>query len=143
MGRAIVALIGLAALAACTHSNVRRLEPIDQSSRSITVPAGTSGALGGIKDHLQGAGWTVVVDLGARTVTRRTLSADAAQSGGFQRTRYRLYLRQSQFSTCLNGPALSYDLSIVDNSSGTEVLTMAGRECGPDIVSKFAAAIAI
>ena len=57
-------------------------------------------------------------------------------------TRYSLYVASEAFDTCLNlEPAISYDLSLVDNKTGSEVITVAGEGCEGEVVKRFKQAL--
>ena len=58
-------------------------------------------------------------------------------------TRYTLFLKWSQFDTCVPrfDAAYNYDISLVDNSNGSEILTLTGRDCEGRIMDKFRKAL--
>jgi hypothetical protein len=61
------------------------------------------------------------------------------ERGGTFTTRYALFLKWSQFDVCVPRfvPAYNYDISLVDNAKGSEVLTLSGRGCEGRILDKF------
>jgi hypothetical protein len=129
-------------LAACVSSDVSVYGQVDQSDKTITVPPGNSLLVGAIKQRLQSSGWKLVVDAGpTRTVGTLGANTDLATGKSF-RTRYRLVLRQSQFDICIiGGAAINYDLSLIDNQSGEEVISESGHDCEARALEKFADAL--
>ena len=122
--------------------NVQHWGGFDPSERSITVSQGGSGLGGAIKARLRNAGWTLVVDRGP-VVTRGSLgeNTDIATSGTY-RSRYRLNVAVLAAEPAITGDTVyRYDVSIVDNREGAEVLTMNGRGLGHEIVRRLMTAI--
>jgi predicted aspartyl protease len=103
---AIVALVG------CATSNVQFYGQIDPTEKTISLPLGSSLLLGPFKQSLSASGWKIAVGEGSET-------------------RYRLALRQRQFDVCLGTglPMVAYDLSLVDNKTGEEIMTASGKDC--------------
>jgi hypothetical protein len=115
---------------------------VDPSDKTITVPRG-GGLTAAIKETLAADGWKITV-YGGPEVTRGTMGEKTyLERGKTFTTRYTLFLRWDQFDTCLPrfDPAYSYDLSLVDNVDGSEILTMGGRACEDGIVDKFRKAV--
>jgi hypothetical protein len=140
---AVPAALALISLTACLSSNVQVYGEIAPSEKTITVPPGSSLLVGEIKQRLQGLGWKLVVDRGPRrTVGTLGEKTDLATADTFH-TRYRLVIAQQQFDYCiLGGAAISYDLSLIDNATGEEVITQSGKDCQGRAVDKFLGAIA-
>ena len=140
--RAVVAIVFAAALAACASSNIQVSATIDQNQKTISAPPGNSLLLGPLKRALRSAGWHLNVN-GATTRTVGTVGpATNLETGRVLPTRYRLALVQRQFDVCLTGyPMVAYDLSLIDNASGDEVLTMSGRDCTDLAARSFTEAI--
>lgn len=141
--RKIVALGFCLLINACATHNVRQFDRIDGTQKTITVPAGGGGLIGAIKDALRANGWKMAVDRGPR-VTEGQLGAETSlQQYDTFNTRYRLLIRSRQFDICLNlDAALVYDISLIDNLNGQELLTMSGRGCEADIAKRFVEALA-
>jgi hypothetical protein len=60
------------------------------------------------------------------------------------KTRYRLIVRQRQYDVCvipLGEPMVAYDLSMIDNQSGQEVMTQSGKGCIGTVSNKFIEAL--
>jgi hypothetical protein len=131
-------------LSSCMSSNVQVYGGIDSSDKTITVPIGNHLLIGALKQQLQKSGWKLVVDKGpVRTVGTLGKETDIKTGNSF-RTRYRLLISQSQFDYCglIGGsPAINYDLSLIDNATGGEVITQSGPDCESRAVNKFIAAL--
>jgi hypothetical protein len=58
-------------------------------------------------------------------------------------TRYRLRMASRQFDVCVYNftPAYIYDISFIDNKTGSEVFTIEGKGCEGGVVDKFREAI--
>ncbi|EKT4541548.1 hypothetical protein QEM15_003757 [Pseudomonas putida] len=139
MKLSIAVVCGAILLSGCTTQNVNSFGSIDQSQKTITVPAGAAGLTGGLKSALQANGWKMTVYRGA-SVTEGELgeSTKLRQYDTFN-TRYTLRVRYNQFDTCLKDfkGYSSYDISMIDNTSGTEVFTIDGEDCDTDTIKKF------
>ena len=136
-----VALVFAVLLGGCLTYNVNTFEAVDPTEKTITVPPG-GGLTGSIKQALTRDGWRVIVRAGPE-VTQGQLGAETRleRSKTFT-TRYVMLVRWSQFDTCLlSGAAYSYDISLVDNRSGSEVLTLSGQGCETKIVDKLMEAV--
>jgi len=118
--------------------NLRTYNRVDTMSRTITVPPG-GGLTGAIKDALAKDGWKITVYRGPE-VTRGTVGEQTRleRSNTF-RSRYTAFLRWDHFDTCVPSfdGAYNYDLSVVDNEDGSEVMTLSGKGCERRIVEKF------
>jgi hypothetical protein len=105
---------------------------IDPTQRTMTIPPGSTLLLSPIKQALIRAGWKLNVDPGPY-VTRGTLGDKTnLASGGTFLTRYRLVISQRQTDICVVPPLepqIVYDLSVIDNQSGQEVMTQHGSGC--------------
>jgi hypothetical protein len=72
------------------------------------------------------------VDRGPDVVQGSIGEKTSLASGATFLTRYRLMLKQRQFDICIvpiGGPAVRYDLSVVDNRTGEEIITQNGSTC--------------
>jgi len=125
-------------IAGCASHNIQLYGTIDQANKTVTVPAGSKGLKGELKKLLSQKGWKLAVyrgpsisegELGKRT--------RIAQYDTFN-TKYRLLVSSRQFDICLNlSPAITYDISFIDNNSGAEIFTIDGRDCESDVVEHF------
>ena len=128
----------LLSLAGCVSGKLYQFHGIDQTEKTMTVPVGSSYLLGPLKGEMQKAGWKLVID-GGPVVTRGRLGPDTdLQTGVTYRTKYRLALNQVWLDKCTTGGDwLNFDLTVVDNDSGEEAMTMSGRDCTPWIMKTF------
>jgi hypothetical protein len=146
MKRLMLALVISLALplSACLSPSIVQVNgQIDQSDKTMTVPLGNSLLIGSIKQRLQFFGWKLVVSRGPlHTVGTVGEKTNIKTSGTFN-TRYKLIIRQFQFDTCVitQSPAIDFDLSLIDNSTGEEVLTQGGRDCVLRATDSFIAAL--
>lgn len=97
----------------------------------MTVPPGSSLLLGPIKEGLTKEGWKLVVDHGPDVVIGSVGEKTNLASGNTFLTRYRLLIHQTQVALCFprGKPEVRYDLSVIDNRTGAEVLTESGDSC--------------
>ena len=133
--RLLICLFALAA-AAC-GTDVRRHGTIDQSAKVMVVPAGGEGLLGGVKDGLRQDGWTLVVGRGSV----RSDPAPGALLRPDIPPRYSLSIEATRIDSCITSQLYAYSIAVIDNESGTEVLTLSGNECGLTIVRKLREAL--
>jgi hypothetical protein len=142
MLRKIALVIMLTILSGCATHNAQLYGSIDSSNKTVTVPPGSEGLKGKLKQALVSDGWRLVVYQGP-SVTEGTTGEKTkiAQYDTFN-SRYRLIASSHQIDLCLNfTPLIKYDLSFIDNKSGTEVFTINGRGCEADAVEKFLSAL--
>jgi hypothetical protein len=91
----------------------------------MTIDRGGSGLLSSIKTSLIQDGWKLAVDRGP-SVTE-TVSKTKAEHFDTFKTRYRMSVSFRLIDEGHMADIVDYDLSIVDNNTGQEVLTMSGR----------------
>ncbi len=134
----IISLVMLVFFISCASHNVQLYEKIDNSNKTVTVPPGSSGLTGKLKKALSEDGWKLAVYRGPSVVEGELGEKTKLQQYDTFNTRYRLIVSFSQFDLCFNfSPAIRYDISFIDNQSGTEAFTMDGRDCESDVVEKF------
>lgn len=117
----------------------------DQSEKTIVVPLGASGMLPKLKQALVDESWKLSVAEDA-AIVEGTLGVNtkliAYQSA---RARYRLLATSQQIDTCLYplpvSPQLRFNISVVDNKTGTEVFAFGGLDCESVIVKSFTQAL--
>jgi hypothetical protein len=129
----------VALLTGCTSQNVHEYGQIDSSARTVTVPAGSGGLVGMIKAELHDAGWKMNVYRGP-TVSQGTAGKETnIQQFDTFNTRYSLSVKYNQVDTCIKDfkGYSSFDISMVDNQTGTEVFTLDGAGCDVDTAKKF------
>ena len=142
-----VTLIGLSLLlGGCTQFqiNTQKYSSFDVRDKSITVPTGSEGLRGKVKQVLSDDGWKLMVDKGPNILEGRMSESVKLESYGTFNTRYRMSIKSNQIDLCMGfpiSPLLRFDISIVDNKTGSEVMTMSGLDCEPEVVDKFRKAI--
>ena len=133
---ALLILMG-ALLSACMSADMRQYGKIDPNEKSITVPPG-GGLAAELKDILNRQGWTLQVDRGPDVIEGQTSGGVSLKSYNTFNSRYRLLLRASRFDTCLGmDGAYRYNMSVIDNKTGKELMVMGGQACESQIKAKF------
>jgi len=129
-------------LSGCMHHNIQNYAAIDLSQKTVTVPPGSKGLRGKLKQVLTEHGWRLFVDRGPSVVEGDLGTKTKLESYDTFNTRYRLHVVFSQYDLCLNlQPAIIYDISFIDNKTGSEVFTIEGKGCEGGAVDKFREAI--
>lgn len=139
MNRLLAIVLMMTSLTACNNQNVNNFERIDSSAKSVTVPVGSSGLLGGLKQSLRSNGWKMSVYKGASIIEGTMGKETSLQHYDTFNTRYTLKVAYQQVDTCiwdLRGYSI-FDISLIDNQSGSEVFTIAGKDCDSTVVKKF------
>lgn len=134
----VLGLVAAGLLAGCgpTQEELYVAEPA--TDKTIMVPPGLSPTVKIVKKVFSEAGWKTFVT-GA--------SIETAGSGGKYvnvntkakyPARYAAWVSGNQYDLCLTfKPAISYDISIVDNVTGEEVAAFNGRACSDDLEDKI------
>jgi len=137
MKRLLLAIMALT-LSACMSADLRQYGKVDNTEKSITVPPGGDLAAD-LKDILNQRGWNLVVDRGPNVIEGQGGETVALKSYSTFKTRYRLLLRFSRFDTCMGhmDGAYTYNLSMIDNKNGKEIMVMGGSACASQIKTKF------
>lgn len=133
-------LFALMLLTACTTTNIQTYGVVDPSDKTITVPAGSKGLKGEIKQALTDAGWTLAVyGRGPSVIEDRENRLEQFDT---YNTRYKLALVTRVYDYCFDfTPAVEYDISLIDNYTGTEVMTMEGTGCEDAVAQEFIKAL--
>jgi hypothetical protein len=140
-------MVGVAALVYLTGCirppSIQSYGTIDQSQKSVTVPPGSNGLKGKLKQFLVAEGWRLSIDKGPSVVEGDLGSKTKLESYDTFNTRYRLHVVSRQYDTCIprGGPAITFDISFIDNKAGSEVFTLSGESCEDMVVEKFKEAI--
>jgi len=104
----------------------------------MTTPPGNRLLVGVIKKALREKGWTLAVYDGPGSTTGTVGETIDLKTKATYQMRYRLMVEQDQIDYCLgSGPLVSYDLSLIDNSTGVEVFTQSGKDCEESALAKF------
>lgn len=133
-----VALVAL--LAGCANTyNIQTYGPVDLSDKSVTVPFGSGGLKGKLKQALANNGWKLTNDRGPMVTEGTVGEKTRIERYDTFNSRYRLIVSSQQFDLCLltQSPAIYFDVSFVDNKSGAEVFTIGGTGCESIAVEKF------
>lgn len=128
-------------ISSCSH-NVDIYEKIDKSKKTVTVPAGSKGLKGKLKRVFSKRHWKMSV-YGGPAITEGELGKRIyiKQYNTFN-TKYRLLVQSKQFDVCFNfTPAIVYEISLINNNSGSEVFTIDGRGCESEVIEKFVKAL--
>ncbi len=125
-------------LAACSNYKMSIITPLDRSDKTITIQAGAAGLKGKIKDTLRQEGWKIRTDAGPTKTTGAVGGDVDLQTSTTFRTRYRMAIDSRRIDTCIpSGPLYVFEMAVIDNDTGDEILTMDGRECEDRIVEDF------
>ena len=125
-------------LSACVSADLRQYGTIDRTQQSITVPPG-SGLTAEVKDVFKQNGWKLVVDHGPQTIEGSIGQNLRLEKFETFNTRYRLILASIEVDTCLGhfDSLYRYDMSMIDNKTGEEIMVMGGRACESQIVDRI------
>ena len=142
MKNKVALMAALMALTGCATKNVQVYSQVDSDDKTITVPPGSDGLKGKLKQALSKDGWKMVVYTGP-SVTKGTLGRDTnLQQYDTFNSRYQLVVNYNRYDWCLDlSPEINYDISLVDTKSGAEVITVSGRDCDSKAVDAFVDAL--
>ncbi|WP_425399899.1 hypothetical protein [Aeoliella sp.] len=130
------------ALSGCHSHNVHRFSDVDETQKSVTVPPGGKGLKGKLKTALRDDGWELVVYSGPEVTEGSVGDKTQLKRYNTFNTRYSLFVVSRTYDYCLNlDPAITYDVSLVDNKTGTEVVTLDGKGCEGRVVDEFSKAL--
>jgi hypothetical protein len=136
--RLAIALLLTITLSACGATKIQQFGKVDHSDKSVTVPIGNSLLTGELKQRLHNDGWRMAVDRGPSVTQGRTGDSTRLESFDTFNTRYRLIVISSRYDYCLHfSPAITYDISLIDNKTGQEVIVQSGRDCLDWAADKF------
>ena len=148
MLRLFLLLLITLSLSACTSTNLQTYAPIDKRAKTITVTAGSSGLKGAIKKALSAQGWKMSVYSGPEVLEGSAGEKVSLKKYSTSNTRYTLDGYGVRVDDCLSFkdgnifvPDLTYDIAIIDNKTGSEVLTMSGRGCQDEVVDALMKAV--
>jgi len=141
MKRILLSLLVLSILSGCTPYQLTVITPLDTADRTITIPPGAFGLKGPIKNTLREEGWKIMTDAGPIQTTGKTGQVLDMETKATFRSRYRMIVESNQIDLCvpLFDPLYFFGISIIDNNTGNEIMTMAGRGCEHSIIEDFRA----
>ena len=140
--RNIIILSIVICLTGCMSYNVQTFGEFDPEQKTITVHAGGKSLNGKIKNMLRTEGWQLIVDRGPRITEGEFGEKTKLQEYDSFNSRYRLALAYRRMDISLRLQVIySYDISLIDNKTGTEVITLSGKGEEDVIVDKLKAAI--
>lgn len=132
-------------LLSCAEKHIMVSAKFDQRDKTIQVPPGSRGLTGGIKNALKKNGWELFIYGQGPTILEVNNTEKQIKHYDTFNARYKLIL---SFGRNV-GPTCKYDLdswtvydiSIIDNKSGKEILSMSGRNNCGTIVDTFIKAL--
>jgi len=128
MNTRVLLLLAFSVLSvSCATKNVTAFNKLDMSNKSITVPAG-GGALSFIKKDLKKNGWSLKIDSTSLKTTGTGGENIDQVSTIKSTTRYRMLAAFSSMQCLTCGCVRSYNISIIDNKTGEEVVTFDGHD---------------
>ena len=128
-----ILLLLLICLCGCV-TNIETYGKLDLTDKRITVPSGGVRLIGEIKSALKKEGWELLVYRGPK-VTEGSLGENLRlEEYDTYNTRYTIFI------DCYHSSWV-YDLSMVDNKTGAEVITMSGQDDPATVVKKFLKAL--
>lgn len=126
------------AMSGCMTYNATHYGKIDPTNKTITVPIGSAGLNGQLKSVLSMAGWKMVVSRGPEITKGRSGDDVYLEKYTKSLSKYDLRTRSNQFDICLSGDAaIFYEIVILDNETGSEILALDGRGCLNNVVKSF------
>ena len=135
MSKALVVSIISLSMAGCAEKSVIEYSQTLYSDKSMLVPTGNKGLKGGIKRALISNGWSLSVYQGPTVTEGASGKSTQLKTYDTFNSRYRLLVDNNRDVGVACKDDLSswtaYEISIIDNQAGTEVLSLSGREsCG-------------
>lgn len=129
-------------LSACA-GNMQSYSKFDERQKTITVPYGSSGLKGGMKKALTDRGWKMAVYSGPEILEGTSGSSVRMEKYRTFNTRYTLLgtERNTGPAGCFISQYFIYDIAIVDNKTGQEVMTMSGEGCEGQVLDTFGKAL--
>lgn len=122
----------------CTTYNARVITPLDLAEKTVTVPVGSKGLKGDVKELLAKSGWKLMVgneDVKSEGSAGESVDIKHVRDYG---TRYRMLISSRWYDRCMNGSqAYNYEVSMIDNKSSIEVFTMDGHGCAKQTLEQM------
>ncbi|RAU20987.1 hypothetical protein CU669_15490 [Paramagnetospirillum kuznetsovii] len=115
-------------LTACANGKVSSYGKIDHAEMTAIVPPGHYGIIGALKEALIKEGWKVIVSAGDEKFIGKVIPEIDITRTRERSSRYTFTVEQHVWNVCAAGEnAVEYDITIVDNRSGSEVASITGR----------------
>ena len=145
MNKTTFSILIVLLLFGCRFHNVQIYGFIDNNNKTVTVPPGSDGLKGKLKEALSQDGWKLFVYRGPSVTEGEIGEKTKVQQYETFNTKYRLVVSSYQVDACIlpPSPEIRYDISFIDNDSGAEVFTINGLSCESDsrVVEKFTNAL--
>lgn len=132
----IIPLLLLLLISSC--ASITGFSTIDNTAKTITMPPG-AGLTSDIKVMLRKNNWKTMVDQGPSKTTGTSGQNISLDHYDTFHTRYRMYVDYNQYDVCFPkfDPAYNFNLAIVDNQSGEEVMNYGGQACRNQIIKNL------
>lgn len=134
----MLVVLALFCMTGCMNHQLTSYGAIDKNAHTVSVAPGFDGLNGKLKDLLKNEGWQIVAESGAKEINA-TGAKKATHPDAPATTRYRLRVTTKQYDFCSHraDPAYRYEIAMLDNQAGDDVMTMAGSGCEYLIVERF------
>ncbi len=126
-------LVGLSLLiTGCASVNLQMLDPIDQQDKTISMRAGGRYLTGDIKTALRRDGWKVYALDSGREITRdKDKRGKGTEVAVYRESQFAKNARYRLIDDWVMNPAgsmvVEFDISIIDNKNGQEVIILSGQ----------------
>jgi len=146
MGKVLVMALVVALVSGCASVKLSRLGEIDPTEKTVSMSAGGRWLTGDLKAALLKDGWTVYAIDKSKEIVRGVDDPNAAdkrvvvyrESELARKARYHLVDHWESVSRLESDGYLDYDVSLIDNKTGQEVIILSGRgKTGEQIVKIF------
>ena len=140
--RSLLLLLPLIILAGCARVEINQMASIDPQNKSITLPPGGAGITGSLKKALTKAGWKTYVYQGPSVIEGTTGRQTSLRNYDTFHSRYSLFIQEEFYDWAPNFDRMyHFDISLVDNKNGQEVLTATGSHAGKVVVNRVMQAL--
>ena len=122
-------------ITACAIPNIQKHGAIDTSNKTMSVPMGQDGAIVQVKAALENSGWQLSEYADSSLIDRNKNRLEQLNK---MNTRYTLFYSDERYDTCVNfSPALKYEIAVVDNNTGWDVIEVDGMACEGQVADRF------
>lgn len=131
----IILIITMALLAGCATIDTQVYSKIDPNRKNIRMPVGNDGINGKIKQLLRKNNYKIIV-LNDQSVSSKKGNITIHKNKN--QVDYTFMITSEKIDWCLNLERLyTFDLTVVDNLSGEEVLATSGKHCEKRILKEI------